>query len=575
VLEVRKKTSIRSVAVAVLVAAATAAFAAPARGELWGVEPRAGSPLAKQARLAELRRKGITAVVIDAGRGSARERRRLQGAARRARLPIVFLRKAARCRTARATCAVRAPGKRSARRLVRRPAGGPVALRLRGPAELQRVAKWGGRRRLLAVVALDGSRRFDARRWRRAVTLARASRLDLVVRPVRDGGGRKLRRYLALLPKSGRRPPTRPVRPPDAPGPFDAPASVFVSPSGDDGGSCAAAEPCRSFDRAYRVAEPGQVVEIAAGTYPSQWVRKDSRKTGGPVVLFRPAAGARVVVSTDLDVEGAYIEFRGITLQENWYARPGADHLTFRNVHAQRLQVASASDVHAIGGDYGPSVDAVSQIKAADGVGSPPRDILLEGVRLHDYTRTSSENHMECLHVMAGDGITVRNSRFDDCSIFGISFNEHGDTGGMRRILVENNWFGEVLDGGAYAVHFSSGAPCEAVVRFNTFQHEGVSQECPEAGDGVTISSNILPSSPSGGADNGYRWDHNVYQRGDAIGPHDVVARVEFRDPAGFDLGITPGSAADGRGDPTAFPRTDIDGQVRSAPPDAGADEIP
>src|SRR4051794_22361928 len=57
--------------------------------------------------------------------------------------------------------------------------------------------------------------------------------------------------------------PADPSAPPRRlPGP-----SLFVAPGGNDGGDCSAADPCRSFDRAYHVARPGQVVQLAGGDY--------------------------------------------------------------------------------------------------------------------------------------------------------------------------------------------------------------------------------------------------------------------------------------------------------------------
>ena len=43
-----------------------------------------------------------------------------------------------------------------------------------------------------------------------------------------------------------------------------------MSPTGSDAGLCTQAAPCKSLDRAYRVAEPGDVVQIAEGSYPGQ-----------------------------------------------------------------------------------------------------------------------------------------------------------------------------------------------------------------------------------------------------------------------------------------------------------------
>src|SRR5688500_5768868 len=42
---------------------------------------------------------------------------------------------------------------------------------------------------------------------------------------------------------------------------------LFLSPKGSDSGKCTRAAPCRSLQRAYRVARPGQIVELAGGAY--------------------------------------------------------------------------------------------------------------------------------------------------------------------------------------------------------------------------------------------------------------------------------------------------------------------
>src|SRR5437667_344913 len=78
-------------------------------------------------------------------------------------------------------------------------------------------------------------------------------------------------------------------------------ASFYVSPTGNDAGPCTQVAPCASFDRAYKLAKPGQVVEVAGGEYGSQVI--ESRPTTrnlnpgcapgstAPCIGFRPAAG--------------------------------------------------------------------------------------------------------------------------------------------------------------------------------------------------------------------------------------------------------------------------------------------
>src|SRR5437899_11567680 len=73
-------------------------------------------------------------------------------------------------------------------------------------------------------------------------------------------------------------------------------SALAVAPTGSDAGGCAQNAPCRTFDRAYRVAAPGQVVHVAGGAYPEPRLNADPTKTAAADLFFRPAAGARVRV---------------------------------------------------------------------------------------------------------------------------------------------------------------------------------------------------------------------------------------------------------------------------------------
>ena len=116
--------------------------------------------------------------------------------------------------------------------------------------------------------------------------------------------GRCAERRLALRASTGAPPPAVvggsrvtvapgvtvrvPSAPPVSP---DVPATRFVKPDGSDSGVLRRLGPCRSFNRAYEVAAPGEVVDVAGGTYPDQQVEHDSSKTSATDVFFRPAAG--------------------------------------------------------------------------------------------------------------------------------------------------------------------------------------------------------------------------------------------------------------------------------------------
>jgi hypothetical protein len=69
---------------------------------------------------------------------------------------------------------------------------------------------------------------------------------------------------------------------------------VFVSLSGDDS-TCVrgdAGKPCATFEGAYRVAQQGDLVQVAAGTYPGQEIDYDSSKSSA-------AGGCRLIYNGD------------------------------------------------------------------------------------------------------------------------------------------------------------------------------------------------------------------------------------------------------------------------------------
>ena len=371
---------------------------------------------------------------------------------------------------------------------------------------------------------------------------------------------------------------TAPDSPPEEdPDPEEPPAtsgeSLYVTTGGSDAGECTATAPCRTLSRAYKLARPGHAILMSGGSYPAQTIQVDSTKSA-PAVVVKPAAGADVTVGS-LDIYGSHVEVQNIRVEPRWYVYEGATQVTMRNIRAERFVIASASNVSVIGGDYGPSIDSVSAIKTAYKSTTPPRNILVDGVYVHDVNRPAGTDfHRECLHVMAADGLTIRNSKFHRCLHIGISFNEHGDADVMRGITVENNWIGFI--DGHHAINLSAGDPCEILIRFNTFRDKGIAPSCPQTGRGVRIESNIFPSMGSHiCGENGYSWNWNVYESGVKCGPNDLVAPVDYVDRTGFDLRLRAGTAAIDRGNSASHPATDLFSRSRPAggAPDAGAHE--
>jgi hypothetical protein len=346
-----------------------------------------------------------------------------------------------------------------------------------------------------------------------------------------------------------------------------------VAPAGSADAPCTRDDPCGSLERAYAEAQPGDVVLLAAGTYGNQVLPLEEAKTPGRVV-FRPAPGARVRLG---DVE---VRARGVTLERvtvtGWSTHDTADGVTFRDVTVRGgIFVNSSSNVAVLGGSVGPGVDFHPQI-ASDPPGAPSTDILIDGVTFHDWTRTSTDVHTECLLVAGVRRLTIRNSRFRNCSVFALSLGEFNGSGPPRDVTIENNFFDGTTDG-FFTLHFNTNTSRleNVLVRYNSAAQGFYHANDVKALAGVRFVGNVAPANP---------WDcnrrveyrHNVWD-GAACGPTDVNAAGGFAAPARSDLHLRAGARAVGAGDPDSFPAEDIDGdpRPRDGIPDAGADERP
>jgi hypothetical protein len=301
-------------------------------------------------------------------------------------------------------------------------------------------------------------------------------------------------------------------------------ASFYVSPFGSYTSGCTKTAPCRTFDRAYGLAKPGQVVEMAGGTYGSQTIPFDSTKTSSADVVFRPAVAATVVVAGILNVDGKHVELRGLRATGGWYARKGAQDVTFRDVSAPLIGIQSATQVSVLGGEVGPwlaSSDGDPKIaKSSSMTTLVPTDILIDGVRFHDIVRPpGSGYHVECLQVGAAVNLTIRNSRFERCATHGLLVASWYRGYPLRNVLVENNVFGATMDGyHALKVNVvTSAEPCQnCTIRANT-SAQPIAVNVDRTGSTISVRGNSTTSadlSPPGWCDHGRYgvfWDGNTF----------------------------------------------------------------
>jgi hypothetical protein len=335
---------------------------------------------------------------------------------------------------------------------------------------------------------------------------------------------------------------------------------LAVAPTGSDGNPCTEASPCRSFDRAYHVAKPGQVVIVAPGSYPEQKVTADPEKTLAADVVFRAVVRSAVTVG-GLSVHGSHITFQNMRVNGDWQTFHETHDVTFRRlvVHGS-VFTQSSSNIRVLGGSVGGVVDTKPQFGAW-----PPnttnRNIVVDGVTFHDVNRSGDSQHVECLLVAGIDGLVIRNSRFYNCDVFDVSIGEMNGSPPPRNITIENNFFGGA--DGYFSLDFNSNTTSftNVLIRNNSStQAMYLGNDIPKLKN-VRVIANVAPNKP-GACDDRIMYAYNVWA-GTRCSSTDRNAPSGFRNPAAGDLHLVKGSAAIGRGDPTNFPRTDIDGRKR------------
>ncbi len=354
---------------------------------------------------------------------------------------------------------------------------------------------------------------------------------------------------------------------------------LYVSPHGS-GNSCTRSAPCRSFDRAYHVARPGQVVVAAGGTYGQQVIRPDSSKRSSRNVVFRPAKGAKVIIGCPddgigcLDIFGSHITIRNMHIAymppingHPWQGTVGADRgssdVLLVNIDGGALFMASPNST-VRGGDWGPSTDPNNMRIEEECV-----NCTLDGLNIHGFV-VAQGGHFECITFEGGTHVTIENSTFRSCPIFSIFAKPNSAINGA---LIQNNVFwnpDHVFLGNDIKFSDGAGGSCSnIVIRYNTIGSD-IYDSC---GPPIKVVGNLqLGDEASCGPD----WDYNVFVNATPCGRHATPIRnARFVNAAKGNFRLRRGSPAIGRGSPTFFPRFDKAGRRRPAGKraDAGAYE--
>jgi hypothetical protein len=371
---------------------------------------------------------------------------------------------------------------------------------------------------------------------------------------------------------------------------------LFVSGSGSDSGSCSEVAPCRSLGRAYVVAQAGEVVRVAAGLYADTSLPLTSGKGSGAAVVFEPVAGASVRFSKKVDVEAHDVELKGFTFEHELYFGENAEGVVARGNTLHNFEIIAngakaPKGISIIGGSAGPVADGSDNENNLIATNGPettavPTKILIEGVLIHEYTKVGSA-HVDCLQVWAGNELTVRGNTFKRCAVFDIFLQSlpNGDAGTPRNVTIENNVLEKTIEG-FYSVFLprhneGNQEHFENVVIRNNSATQAISADPRATYTNVKIDGNIAPqivfwneeTEVNQAAPAGVSMDYNVLYGSGAkkIGAHDQTAPAGFVSESTMNLHLTETSAAIAHGDPADFPTTDIEGNTRPNPPDAGA----
>lgn len=410
---------------------------------------------------------------------------------------------------------------------------------------------------------------------------------------------------------------------------------LFVEPTGSDGGTCSKAAPCATWNRAYQVAKPGDIVQVAGGEYGPQElaaraVVRDlspgcTVQTTQNCIVFLPSPGQLVTINGGLTVRGSSVWVRGtatpatgIPTRDRRFsitvrgfvatkARSEAvypDHVILEGIHATSFGVFNARTVTLRNMDVGPATVGAgcrivegpgfeNKIGFSGGYSVVPTDITLDRVLIHNQNRNTDGQTSDChfggLFIVTVNGLTIKNSVFSQNAVYNIQVQNFVGPP-PQNVRFENNWFGcpvewlyETAKGGETAcngqvdIQFSAASLFRNwLIRYNSLA-AGIGQYVA----GATYENVRVIANATGGFSGCYAGIVFAYNasNGRTCGPTDRRLRgLAFvsATPGLEDFRLRPGTGAMAIAPPTSpdlkLP-LDMEGRVRPLrfPRDAGA----
>jgi hypothetical protein len=228
----------------------------------------------------------------------------------------------------------------------------------------------------------------------------------------------------------------------------------YISTTGLDTNPCTSTLPCKTFNRGYQAAAPGDLVYVSPGSYPGQNINGNPANTSATDVTFHGLGGVGgVTVTGYLNIYAHDITLRYMRLY--WHARPGAHHIRLYQDLTSAFFITSANYVTMDGGEVGPNASGVDggQIRTNGGSTAVPTGTLIKNVKFHDITRPAGSGlHTECLHVGSSVNLTLLANTWTNCATQDVFIRSWGTDSGpgtlspLTNIRLEGNNFGPTLE---------------------------------------------------------------------------------------------------------------------------------
>lgn len=248
--------------------------------------------------------------------------------------------------------------------------------------------------------------------------------------------------------------------------PTSSTASYFLSPSGNDANACTVASPCRSLQRGVSVAQPGQVVELAAGTYVSGSV---TAQKAAPGVTLRIASSGTVTLPelscsncAGVTLEGDPADWRRLDVS-TFYVKAG-QRVTLRYAwqhwdgNGGNSGITDASDQIWIDhNELGP-VTNCGNFHINTHIPAYSTNVRFTGNFFHDF-QSNSGCHSEAIWMAAVDGGEMTGNKFkrihgNTANVF-FTTTDSTNCQGVRNFTVSRNYFGPPSSGSGYGVQWA------------------------------------------------------------------------------------------------------------------------